>query len=84
MKARQGRGLSRERLAALAGLSPRTIFAIEVEGVRPQRATCRVLADALGCDASALGDDGSVVNDHGSVASGPVGKEGRSVAAPPQ
>lgn len=46
---RRAQGLSRERLAALAGLSPRTIYAIEVAGVQPQRATRHVLADALGC-----------------------------------
>ena len=47
--ARRANSLSREELAALAGLSPRTIYAIEVEGVRPQRATRRVLALALAC-----------------------------------
>jgi len=46
--------LSREALAAIAGLSPRTIYAIEVEGVRPQRATRRVLADALECEPTDL------------------------------
>jgi DNA-binding XRE family transcriptional regulator len=48
MAARQARGLSRERLGALAGVSPRTIYNIEVEGVRARRATCHVLAEALG------------------------------------
>jgi transcriptional regulator with XRE-family HTH domain len=41
-------GMSRERLAALAGLTPRTIYAIEIEGVNPHRATRKVLALALG------------------------------------
>lgn len=43
-------GLSRERLAALAGLSPRTIYAIEREGVRPHEPTLYALANALNCD----------------------------------
>jgi transcriptional regulator with XRE-family HTH domain len=47
---RRARGLSREELASLAGLSPRTIYALELEGVRAHRATRRVLAIALGCD----------------------------------
>jgi DNA-binding XRE family transcriptional regulator len=47
-------GLSREGLAIAAGLSARTIYALEVEGVRPQRATIRVLADALGCQPNDL------------------------------
>jgi DNA-binding XRE family transcriptional regulator len=46
---RRTRGLSRERLGALAGVSPRTIYAIEVEGVIPQRATVAVLSAALAC-----------------------------------
>lgn len=52
--ARRARGLSRERLAALAGVSPRTVYAIEVEGVQPQRATRTVIAAALGCETSDL------------------------------
>lgn len=51
---RQLRGLSREELAALAGLSPRTIYALEVEEVRAQRATRRVLALALDCNVAEL------------------------------
>jgi DNA-binding XRE family transcriptional regulator len=47
---RQDRGLSREVLAAQAGVSPRTIYAIEVEGVKPTRATRKVLSLALGCE----------------------------------
>lgn len=45
---RRGRGLTGEELAARAGLSLKTIYSIEVDGVRPQRATRRVLALALG------------------------------------
>jgi DNA-binding XRE family transcriptional regulator len=51
---RLDQGLSREGLAVRAGLSARTIYAIEVEGVRPQRATCVVLGLALGCDPDRL------------------------------
>lgn len=51
---RHARGLSREELAAMAGLSPRTIYALEVEGVRPQRATRRVLAISLNCNPGEL------------------------------
>jgi DNA-binding XRE family transcriptional regulator len=47
---RTAQGLSREVLAAAAGVSARTIYAIEIEGNRPQRATQRVLALALDCD----------------------------------
>jgi transcriptional regulator with XRE-family HTH domain len=53
---RAKRGLSRERLAALAGLSARTIFGIERENVRPQRATAHVLAEVLGCEPDDLLD----------------------------
>lgn len=56
-EARLERGMSREQLGADAGLSPRTIYAIEMEGVCPQRATRRVLATALGCDPEDLIDD---------------------------
>jgi transcriptional regulator with XRE-family HTH domain len=54
MSARRARRLSRERLAALAGVSARTIYALEVEGGRPQHATRHVLAEALGLDAVEL------------------------------
>ena len=54
---RKAAGLSRERLAASAGVSVRTIYALEVEGVRPRRATQRVLADALGVSPSDLFSD---------------------------
>jgi DNA-binding XRE family transcriptional regulator len=46
---RSERGWSLEELAARAGVSPRTIYNAEVGDRRPQRATRRVLADALGC-----------------------------------
>jgi hypothetical protein len=44
-------------LAGLAGISPRTIYAIEVEGVKPQRATQHVLALALGISVTDLEED---------------------------
>lgn len=68
---------SRERLAALAGVSARTIYAIEIERVRPQRSTCRVLATALRIDVSDLSDQEP-------VASGLLAKEGADAAPPPQ
>jgi DNA-binding XRE family transcriptional regulator len=71
MEARRARGLSRERLGALAGLTPRTIYAIEIEGVRPRRATRHVLAEALSCDGRELFPD-----DHD-----PPGMAGREVTA---
>ena len=46
--------LSREELAALAGLSPRTIYNLE-HGLRsPHRATRAVLAAVLGCESAEL------------------------------
>lgn len=54
-KLRIDRGLTREQLAARAGLAARTIYGIEREGVHPQRATIRVLAEALGCDPALIG-----------------------------
>jgi transcriptional regulator with XRE-family HTH domain len=54
LKQRDAQGLSREELARRAGLSPRTIYAIELEGVHPQRATKYVLAQALGIEPDAL------------------------------
>jgi transcriptional regulator with XRE-family HTH domain len=47
---RAARGLSRDELAALAGVSPRTLYDLEHGLTRPQRSTATVLADALGCD----------------------------------
>jgi transcriptional regulator with XRE-family HTH domain len=44
------RGLSRERLAQLAGVSSRTVYGIERGGHEPRRATAVVLAAALDCD----------------------------------
>lgn len=72
---RRAHGLSRERLAALAGVSPRTIYAIEVEGVQPQRATRYVLAHALGCDVSDLS-----LNDRDPSASSGRRKKGEEAA----
>jgi DNA-binding XRE family transcriptional regulator len=54
---RADRGLSREVLASLAGVSARTIYGIEVGGVQPQRATVRVLCLALGVEDSELFPD---------------------------
>jgi len=65
---RHARSLSREELAAVAGLSPRTIYALEVEGVRPQRATRRVLAIALGCAVDELTPSTSNAAGQGGVA----------------
>jgi DNA-binding XRE family transcriptional regulator len=44
----------REILAANAGVSPRTVYAIELEGVQPTRATRVVLAMALSCGVADL------------------------------
>lgn len=46
--ARRERNLSREALAARSRLTARTIYAAEVAGVTPRRATRHVLAEALG------------------------------------
>ncbi len=46
---RERHALSREELARRANISARCIAAIELEDVRPQRATAAVLAAALGC-----------------------------------
>jgi transcriptional regulator with XRE-family HTH domain len=54
---RADRGLSREVLGSLAGVSPRTIYGIELGGVQPQRATVRVLCLALGVEDSELFPD---------------------------
>jgi DNA-binding XRE family transcriptional regulator len=48
------RGLSRERLAQLAGISSRTVYGIEREGHEPRRATAAVLAAVLDCEPAAL------------------------------
>lgn len=45
--ARRECGMSRERLAAKAGVSAGTIYAIERRGVHPQRATQAVICMAL-------------------------------------
>ncbi|MGI8594539.1 MAG: helix-turn-helix domain-containing protein [Solirubrobacteraceae bacterium] len=50
LRFRNERGLTREQLAARAGLASRTIFNIERQGVEPQRATLHVLAEALCCE----------------------------------
>ena len=65
---RTARGLSRETLAATAGVSPRTIYGIEVERRQPLRATARVLALALECEPGSLlpNDTGPAANGAGS------------------
>jgi len=45
---REAAGLSRDALAVYAGISPRTVYNIEVRGKQPHRATKRVLALTLG------------------------------------
>jgi transcriptional regulator with XRE-family HTH domain len=66
---RLAQGLSRERLAAKAGLSARTIYGIEREGRCPNPATRVVLAAVLDCE-----PDDLARNDHERVASSPVGR----------
>lgn len=46
--ARQEAGLSREALAARAGVSAATIYRLEAGRVQPQRLTARALAATLG------------------------------------
>jgi DNA-binding XRE family transcriptional regulator len=54
---RAQRGLSREVLGSLAGVSARTIYRIETTGGLPQRATARVLALVLGVEDSEIFPD---------------------------
>ena len=49
--------LSREQLAARAGITSKTIFNIERGQVKPNGATLQVLAMALGCDLADLKDE---------------------------
>lgn len=58
---RRARGLSREGLAAEAGVSLRTVERIEGGDVTPHRATARVLAAVLGTTADVLFPDDQVV-----------------------
>jgi transcriptional regulator with XRE-family HTH domain len=51
---RAQRGLSREVLGSLAGVSPRTIQRIEIHDGRPQRATIRVLCEVLEAEPSEI------------------------------
>jgi transcriptional regulator with XRE-family HTH domain len=55
---RLAQGLSRERLAAKAGLSARTIYGIEREGRCPNPATRVVLAAVLDCEPDDLAHNG--------------------------
>ena len=52
--ARRKAGLSRETLAARAGIASRTIFGIEREGRKANKATLTVLAEALRVEAGDL------------------------------
>jgi transcriptional regulator with XRE-family HTH domain len=51
---RTAHGLSREELAALAGISARTLYDLEHGLTRPLRSTATVLAAVLGCSADEL------------------------------
>jgi DNA-binding XRE family transcriptional regulator len=57
-RVRHSVGLSREQLAAAAGVSTGTIYGIERCGVSPQRATRAVLAMTLGLMPGELFPDG--------------------------
>jgi DNA-binding XRE family transcriptional regulator/ribosomal protein S27AE len=50
-------GLSRDKLAARAGVTAKTVFNIERGLVEPNEATLRVLAQALGCEVTDLTDE---------------------------
>jgi transcriptional regulator with XRE-family HTH domain len=50
-------GFSRDRLAAVAGITPRCLYGLEVEGRRPRYATAMALQVALGIDAGTLFPD---------------------------
>ncbi len=54
---REAKGFTAEDLAYLAGVSSRTVYALEAGHNFPRRATQRVLADALGCSPRDLIDD---------------------------
>ncbi len=52
IRLREARGLSRERLAQRAGLSPRTLYNLERGLVTPHRATLAVVAAVLASQTS--------------------------------
>jgi transcriptional regulator with XRE-family HTH domain len=52
---RLARGLTREQLAVVAGLSAKTVYRLEVGGSVPRESTIRVLARALDCDPVEIG-----------------------------
>jgi transcriptional regulator with XRE-family HTH domain len=54
---REAKGYTAEDLAYLAGVSSRTVYALEAGANFPRRATQRVLADALGCSPQDLIND---------------------------
>lgn len=51
---REARGVSRERLAAVAGISSRTIARAELREAEPQQVVIAALAAALGVSIEAL------------------------------
>lgn len=53
-RVRRSRGLSRDRLAALAGVTPKTLYNAERERHAPNPSTARAIAEALGVDAGDL------------------------------
>lgn len=67
---REAKGYTAEDLAYLAGVSSRTIFALEAGHNFPRRSTQRVLADALGCSPRDL------INDSDRAANAAGGKVG--------
>jgi DNA-binding XRE family transcriptional regulator len=69
-QARILRGRTQDELAAKAGVTAGTIYAIEVKGTNPHRATRRVIAAALGCDPRELACN---INKHAKHAPTPKG-----------
>ena len=53
---RIAKGLTRERLAAAAGLTTKTVYNVEQRATTPTLTTYRMLAEALGCEPSDLFD----------------------------
>lgn len=78
--ARVGAGLSRDRLAGIAGISPRTIVRLEKEARHPQALTRFRLAAALKQPAAAL----FPINTKGSPASEPFEKGSDVVTIAPR
>lgn len=76
---REERGLSRDRLAVLAGIASRTLAHLELtDGRRPHRSTVDALARVLGVETEALTHDdpasaGEAVKDRREIADAPSG-----------